>query len=180
MNRSPAIRPASRSSGWRTSISWMSPCARNSATCCGVYSSMPSGYRLAREMGFLSRDGEQGGQSSEELARIEGGGIPSRAEERLKALGLNGSLFTSGLSVNEFALLDRLGPQPLAQVMGASVVRSGWQYLPPLQAGTVFFTTWNYVAGPTPTGRALQNRYTEPSFAQVRNYKWYTEVVCPL
>lgn len=30
--------------------------------------------------------------------------------------------------MNEFALLERLGPQPLAQVMGASVVRTGWQY----------------------------------------------------
>src|ERR1700733_2950590 len=178
MNRSPAIRPASRSSGWRTSISWMSPCARNSATCCGVYSSMPSGYRLAREMGFLSRDGEQGGQSSEELARIEGGGIPSRAEERLRALGLDGSLFTSGLSVNEFALLDRLGPQPLAQVMGASVVRSGWQYLPALDPQTVS------VSAPRGGRYGLMNaqyptsRYADPSMAQVRNYKWHWSVVC--
>ena len=132
-------------------------------------------------MGFLSRDGEQGGQSSEELARIEGGGIPSRAEERLKALGLDGSLFTSGLSVNEFALLDRLGPQPLAQVMGASVVRSGWQYLPALDPRTVS------VSAPRGGRYGLMNaqypstsRYTDPSFAQVRNYKWHWSVVCEL
>jgi uncharacterized protein YbjQ (UPF0145 family) len=131
-------------------------------------------------MGFFSRDEDGEAERAADQARIEGGGIPRRAEERLQALRTEGSLFTSGLSVNEFALLDRMGPQPLAQVMGASVVRTGWQYLPPLQAGTVFFTTSNYVAGPTPTGRALQNRYTEPSFAQVRNYKWYTEVVCEL
>lgn len=46
-----------------------------------------------------------------------------------------GLVVTSGLSVNEFALLYRLGPQPLAQVMGASVVRTGWQYLPALPPG---------------------------------------------
>src|ERR1700761_5516756 len=85
-------------------------------------------------MGFFARGGEQDGDQSEELARIEGGGIPTRAEERLKALASEGSLFTSGLSVKEFALLDRMGPQPLAQVMGASVVRTGWQYLPALDA----------------------------------------------
>ena len=71
------------------------------------------------------------------MARIESGGIPRRAKERLQALGAEGSLFTSGLSVNEFALLERLGPQPLAQVMGASVVRTGWQYLPALGPGQV-------------------------------------------
>jgi uncharacterized protein YbjQ (UPF0145 family) len=51
------------------------------------------------------------------------------AERRLRALGTSGSLFTSGLSVGEFALLDRLGPRPLAQVLGASVHKVGWQYL---------------------------------------------------
>ena len=88
-------------------------------------------------MGIFARGGEQDGEQSEALARIEAGGIPARAEERLKMLGTGGSLFTSGLSVNEFALLDRLGPQPLAQVMGASVVRPGWQYLPALPMARV-------------------------------------------
>ncbi|HYB27338.1 MAG TPA: hypothetical protein VEF89_12035 [Solirubrobacteraceae bacterium] len=77
-------------------------------------------------MGFFARGGgPDDEQQSGELARIEGGGIPSRAKERLKTLGKDGSLFTSGLSVKEFALLERMGPQPLAQVMGASVVRTG-------------------------------------------------------
>jgi uncharacterized protein YbjQ (UPF0145 family) len=86
--------------------------------------------------------------------------------------------FTSGLSVNEFALLDRLGPRPLAQVMGASVVRTGWQYLPALDPGVIVLTGQPYV--PTPTGVALQNPFTEPSPAQVRAYTWRTEVVCEL
>jgi hypothetical protein len=87
-------------------------------------------------------------------------------------------VFTSGLSVNEFALLDRMGPRPLAQVMGASVVRVGWQYLPPLSPGVVTLTG-NWYA-PTPTGYALATPYTEPSIAQVRSYRWNAEVVCPL
>jgi uncharacterized protein YbjQ (UPF0145 family) len=66
------------------------------------------------------------------LARIEAGGIPLSAERRLQALGTDGSLFTSGLSVNEFALLGVVGPRPLAQVMGGSVVRLGQALLPPV------------------------------------------------
>jgi uncharacterized protein YbjQ (UPF0145 family) len=134
-------------------------------------------------MGFYARGRGQEGEQDEGLARIEAGGIPRRAEERLRMLGRGGSLFTSGLSVNEFALLDRLGPQPLAQVMGASVVRTGWQYLPALEPAPVTITApapgrGGY--GPTPTGYAITNRYTEPSMSQVRNYQWRSSVVCEL
>lgn len=129
-------------------------------------------------MGFFGRSGDEDAGQAESLARIESGGISARAEERLRALATEGSLFTSGLSVNEFALLDRLGPRPLAQVMGASVVRTGWQYLPALDPGKIIIGGSPYA--PTPTGRALQNVYTEPSLSQVRNYKWRTEVVCEL
>ena len=62
-------------------------------------------------------------------------------------------MFTSGLSVNEFALLDRLGPSPLAQVMGASVVQAGWQYLPPLDPGRIFISGSPYAADRQPGGR---------------------------
>lgn len=96
-------------------------------------------------------------------------------------LGGRDSLFTSGLSVNEFALLDRLGPQPLAQVMGASVVRTGWQYLPALDPTVVNLTStamrWG---GPGPTGYQLTNRYAEASLSQIRTYRWHTTVVCEL
>jgi hypothetical protein len=71
-----------------------------------------------------AEDAPDAGQA-DALARIEAGGIPLSAERRLKALGTDGSLFTSGLSVNEFALLGALGPRPVAQVMGGSVVRLG-------------------------------------------------------
>ncbi len=129
-------------------------------------------------MGFFGRRGEQDSARSDSLARIEAGGVPPRAAERLQALAADGSLFTSGLSVNEFALLDRLGPRPLAQVMGASVVRPGWQYLPALAPGeNVMIGPW-YSA--TSTAGAWRNPYTEPSLSQVRNYQWRTPVVCEL
>lgn len=67
----------------------------------------------------------------QELERIEAGGIPLAAERRLKVLSTGGSAFTSGLSVAGYAMLDRLGPRPLAQVLGASVHQIGWQFLQP-------------------------------------------------
>ncbi|HEY1519953.1 MAG TPA: heavy metal-binding domain-containing protein [Solirubrobacteraceae bacterium] len=135
-------------------------------------------------MGFFGQGGESDGEQDESLERIEAGGIPLRAEARLRALGAEGSMFTSGLSVNEFALLHRLGPRPLAQVMGASVVRTGWQYLPALDPGTVVVGSakvGRYAAyGPTSMGSDLTNRMTEPSQSQIRNYQWHAEVVCEL
>jgi uncharacterized protein YbjQ (UPF0145 family) len=134
-------------------------------------------------MGFFARGGGQDDEQSEALARIEAGGIPARAEERLKTLGSGGSLFTSGLSVNEFALLGRMGPQPLAQVMGASVVRTGWQYLPALPVAPTYVPQYRgkYTGmGPSSRGYQLNTGFTEPSLAQVRNYKWHATVVCEL
>ncbi|MGH2908100.1 MAG: hypothetical protein ACRDK8_02235, partial [Solirubrobacteraceae bacterium] len=78
-------------------------------------------------MGFL-RDEPGTADDGDDLARVREGGITDRAASRLRGATGARSLFTSGLSVNEFALLRRLGPEPLAQVMGASVVRPGWQY----------------------------------------------------
>ena len=72
-------------------------------------------------MGFFRRAGEEDAERPASLAAIESGGIPAEATARLRELGVDGSLFTSGLSVSEFALLDRLGPRPVAQVMDATV-----------------------------------------------------------
>jgi uncharacterized protein YbjQ (UPF0145 family) len=69
-------------------------------------------------------------EEQESRQRIEAGGIPVEAERRLRSLVAWGGSFTSTLSVGEFALLSKLGPAPLAQVMGASVHQVGWQYLP--------------------------------------------------
>jgi uncharacterized protein YbjQ (UPF0145 family) len=131
-------------------------------------------------MGFFARDKDEDGERAAALARIEAGGIPPRAQERLRALGTEGGLFTSGLSVNEFALLDKLGPEPLAQVMGASVVRPGWQYLPPLEPGEVVWGGPGSAYGPSSHGMALLNRVTEASPSQIRNYRWHAGVVCEL
>lgn len=129
-------------------------------------------------MGFFAREEDDVDARSESVERIEAGGIPSGARQRLEGLARDGSMFTSGLSVNEFALLHSLGPKPLAQVMGASVVRTGWQYLPALEPGVnVVSNSWY---GPTNTGWALHSPYTEASPAQVRNYKWHTTVICEL
>jgi uncharacterized protein YbjQ (UPF0145 family) len=130
-------------------------------------------------MGFFGRSGHQDEEQDDSLARIEGGGIPLQAEERLKALGADGSMFTSGLSVNEFALLDKMAPRPLAQVMGASVVRVGWQYLPALPPGQIV-NPGGWSGGPRITGRALQNMITDASPSQVRSYQWRTDLVCEL
>jgi uncharacterized protein YbjQ (UPF0145 family) len=130
-------------------------------------------------MAFFGRGDGRAEADDGSLARIEDGGIPRSAEERLQALAAGGSFFTSGLSVNEFALLDRLGPRPLAQVMGASVVRVGWQYLPPLGPNDNFYVNRPFVGATVSAYRAAQ-RYQEPSWNQIRTYKWHTEVVCEL
>lgn len=104
---------------------------------------------------------------------------------RLSGRAGRGSAFTSGLSVKEFALLGRAGPRPLAQVMGASVVRAGWQYLPPLAPGTRsgMRTTGFGAVGPAavPAGMSgYSAMYTEPSPRQISGYMWGVDVVCDL
>ncbi len=130
-------------------------------------------------MGFFNRRDGEDREQDESLQRIESGGIPLGAEQRLRELGTGGAMFTSGLSVNEFALLRRMGPEPLAQVMGASVVRTGWQFLPALPPGEIvtFGSGFGYV-NTTPPG--AYNRFTEPSPRQVRSYRWHANEVCEL
>jgi uncharacterized protein YbjQ (UPF0145 family) len=60
------------------------------------------------------------------LARVEMGGIPLRAEERLaEEAGPHSKLFTSDLSVNEFVLARDAGCHPIAQLMGSSIYHIG-------------------------------------------------------
>jgi len=60
------------------------------------------------------------------LARVEAGGIPLRAEERLaEEAGPHSKLFTSDLSVNEFVLARDAGCHPIAQLMGSSIYHIG-------------------------------------------------------
>jgi uncharacterized protein YbjQ (UPF0145 family) len=56
------------------------------------------------------------------LARVQRGGIPLRAEERLaEEAGPNKKLFTSDLGVSEFLLARDAGCEPIAQIMGSSI-----------------------------------------------------------
>jgi uncharacterized protein YbjQ (UPF0145 family) len=63
-----------------------------------------------------------------DLERIRGGGIPLGAEDRLKRIAASSApVFTSDLTVNEYAVAQASGLTPIAQVMGSSVVQHGWQ-----------------------------------------------------
>jgi uncharacterized protein YbjQ (UPF0145 family) len=62
-----------------------------------------------------------------DLERIRQGGIPLGAEERLKRVAAASTpFFTSDLTAKEYALAQASGLQPVAQVMGSSVVQQGW------------------------------------------------------
>jgi uncharacterized protein YbjQ (UPF0145 family) len=62
-----------------------------------------------------------------DLERIRQGGIPLGAEERLKRVATSSTpFFTSDLTAKEYALAQASGLQPVAQVMGSSVVQHGW------------------------------------------------------
>ena len=65
------------------------------------------------------------------LAALERGELPLAAQQRLGEIGSRGGgLFSSDLSVGEFALLRAIGLRPLAQVMGSSIYHVGWQQRP--------------------------------------------------
>jgi uncharacterized protein YbjQ (UPF0145 family) len=70
---------------------------------------------------------EQEAAEEAELERIEAGGIPTAAEQRLRALRAGTGAFTSDLSVSSFALCHKLGLKPLSQVMGSSIYQVGYQ-----------------------------------------------------
>jgi uncharacterized protein YbjQ (UPF0145 family) len=130
-------------------------------------------------LGFFNREDGEDREQDESLKRIESGGIPLGAEQRLRDLGAKGSMFTSGLSVKEFALLRQMGPQPIAQVMGASVVRTGFQYLPALPPGEIVSGGSGMSYYNTQPGGYV-NRFTEPSMSQIRSYRWHRTEVCEL
>jgi uncharacterized protein YbjQ (UPF0145 family) len=125
-------------------------------------------------------EGDHAG-GADALARIEAGSIPLSAERRLKALGTDGSLFTSGLSVNEFSLLSALGPRPLAQVMGGSVVRLGQALLPAVPPSRRWASTGWGPAGyssqlqePTPYQKAAYQMTTMVLEVEVLTDAWTT------
>jgi uncharacterized protein YbjQ (UPF0145 family) len=63
-----------------------------------------------------------------DLERIQRGGIPLGAEQRLKTVASTRSpVFSSDLSTKEYAIAEASGLRPIAQIMGSSVVQHGWQ-----------------------------------------------------
>jgi uncharacterized protein YbjQ (UPF0145 family) len=69
-------------------------------------------------------------RAAESSRRLEAGGIPLAAAERLSALAAGDgepSAFGSDLGVSEYALLTRLGIKPITLVMGSSIYHAGWQ-----------------------------------------------------
>jgi uncharacterized protein YbjQ (UPF0145 family) len=88
--------------------------------------------------------------ASVDLERIRRGGIPLGAEQRLKTTAAASSaVFSSDLSVNEYAIAQASGLTPIAQIMGSSVVQHGWQsygwssYGGGIREMPSFATPWN-------------------------------------
>jgi uncharacterized protein YbjQ (UPF0145 family) len=94
------------------------------------------------------------------ILRLEISGIPEVAEQRLRALrGSASALFTSTLSVDEFAFTTATGLRPVSQVMGACVFQlttSGWGRLDSGQTRRVDGDGWN-----TPRDSALHRMSLE-------------------
>jgi uncharacterized protein YbjQ (UPF0145 family) len=90
-------------------------------------------FRRGREDDREQRRAAEAEQAAS-LAALERGGLPLRAQQRLAEFR-SGGLFTSDLSVNEFALGQAIGLTPLAQVMGSSIYHVGWQQNPGNWAG---------------------------------------------
>jgi uncharacterized protein YbjQ (UPF0145 family) len=86
-------------------------------------------------MGFLDRllgggDNDTSPRREADVQRVEAGGIPLAAEQRLRELGAGGTAFTSDLSVGAFALTQLDDVRPVCQVMGSSIYKVGWQSYP--------------------------------------------------
>jgi uncharacterized protein YbjQ (UPF0145 family) len=76
----------------------------------------------------VAQSDEEREAAAVDLERIARGGIPLGAEQRLKRIAASSApVFTSDLSAKEYALAQASGLQPVAQIMGSSVVQHGWQ-----------------------------------------------------
>jgi uncharacterized protein YbjQ (UPF0145 family) len=85
--------------------------------------------RVAQRVAAGREQREADAEASQE--RVEQGGIPISAERRLKELrGDADALFTSDLSIAEFAVGELGGLEPITQVMGSSIYQMGFQWTP--------------------------------------------------
>jgi uncharacterized protein YbjQ (UPF0145 family) len=82
---------------------------------------------------FLDRllgGGDRDPAADADVARLERGGIPLAAEQRVRRLAAGATAFSSGLSIADFALSRLDGVRPICQVMGSSIYKVGWQRFP--------------------------------------------------
>jgi uncharacterized protein YbjQ (UPF0145 family) len=95
---------------------------------------------LDRLRGAGSNDEDEAAQArrQEDIARVERGGIPLSAEQRIRELAGGERAFTSNLSISDFALSRLDGVRPICQVMGSTIYKVGWQNFP--------WGGWNYGA----------------------------------
>lgn len=99
-----------------------------------------------------------------DLERIRQGGIPLGAEQRLKRIAAASTpFFSSDLTAKEYALAQASGLQPVAQVMGSSVVQRGW-------VGT---QAAYYVSGEIPALAASWNMARDRAFDRLRQEAEY-------
>ncbi|HZU69777.1 MAG TPA: heavy metal-binding domain-containing protein [Ktedonobacteraceae bacterium] len=78
------------------------------------------------------------------LRSLEEGGLPLQAQRRLREeTEADHKLFSSDLSIKEFALTRNSGYQPLSQVMGSSIYHVGWQYTTRFPRMTVAYELTN-------------------------------------
>jgi len=78
------------------------------------------------------------------LRSLEAGRLPLQAQRRLREETEAGhKLFSSDLSIKEFALTRNTGYQPLSQVMGSSIYHVGWQYTTRFPRMTVAYELTN-------------------------------------
>src|SRR3954449_1541112 len=92
-------------------------------------------------MGFLDRvlgsdDGDPQREAS--IAAVEAGGLPLNAQQRLRELAqAPDPLFTSNLTVGDFALAEQARLQPVCSVMGSSIYKVGWMQTPWSSSGVL-------------------------------------------
>ena len=142
-----------------------------------------------RRAGGEDREARDAAAAEQEasLEALQRGGLPLRAQRRLSEMSRN-ELFTSDLSVNEFALAHSIGLRPLGQVMGSSIYHVGWQQSPGTWAGwqaagvsqelTTLSEAWNTarqaldagVSGRVPCPRTTFPSPRSPSGAKTRSY----------
>lgn len=107
----------------------------------------------------IRRQDAEHSESELSLRELEQGRLPLAAQRRLHELaGSEQRLFTSDLTVNEFALLSREGIVPITQVMGSSIFQHGWQTLP----------VDNSRYGYSGSARSSELRYISDAFNQAR------------